>query len=39
VTEAPHTTEGKLAELRSRLDTAIHAGNERAVEKQHAKGR
>src|SRR6185312_3532642 len=38
-TDAPHTTAGKLAELRSRLDTAIHAGNERAVEKQHAKGK
>jgi propionyl-CoA carboxylase beta chain len=36
---APHTTAGKLAELRDRLDTAIHAGNERAVEKQHAKGK
>jgi propionyl-CoA carboxylase beta chain len=36
---APHTTAGKLTELRSRLDTAIHAGNERAVEKQHAKGK
>ena len=37
--DALHTTAGKLAELRSRLDTAIHAGNARAVEKQHAKGK
>ena len=35
----PHTTAGKLAELRSRLDEAIHAGSARAVEKQHAKGK
>jgi propionyl-CoA carboxylase beta chain len=34
-----HTTAGKLEELRSRLDDAIHAGSERAVEKQHAKGK
>ena len=34
-----HTTAGKLAELRGRVEEAIHAGNERAVEKQHAKGK
>ncbi|MEU6137110.1 acyl-CoA carboxylase subunit beta [Nocardioides sp. NPDC047086] len=34
-----HTTAGKLAELERRLDEAIHAGSEKAVEKQHAKGR
>lgn len=34
-----HTTAGKLEELRSRLDEATHAGSERAVEKQHAKGK
>jgi propionyl-CoA carboxylase beta chain len=38
-TPDPHTTAGKLAELRSRLDEAIHAGSARAVEKQHAKGK
>src|SRR5260221_7166637 len=36
---APHTTGAKLAELRGRLDEAIHAGSARAVEKQHAKGK
>jgi propionyl-CoA carboxylase beta chain len=36
---APHTTAGKLAELRRRSDEAIHAGSGRAVEKQHAKGK
>ncbi|MBR7830576.1 acyl-CoA carboxylase subunit beta [Actinospica sp. MGRD01-02] len=34
-----HTTAGKLAELRTRLDEAVHAGSARAVEKQHAKGK
>jgi len=34
-----HTTAGKLAELRARLDEAVHAGSARAVEKQHAKGK
>src|ERR1700722_3313643 len=34
-----HTTAGKLAELRSRLDEAVHAGSVRAVEMQHAKGK
>ncbi len=34
-----HTTAGKLEELRSRLNEATHAGSERAVEKQHAKGK
>src|SRR5260221_2902537 len=36
---APHTTGAKLAELRGRLDEAIHAGSQRAVERQHAKGK
>ena len=36
---APHTTAGKLADLRVRLDEAIHAGSARAVERQHAKGK
>jgi len=35
----PHTTAGKLAELRVRFDEAVHAGSARAVEKQHAKGK
>ncbi|MDP9407544.1 MAG: acyl-CoA carboxylase subunit beta [Actinomycetota bacterium] len=35
----PHTTAGKLAELRRRTDEAVHAGSARAVEGQHAKGK
>lgn len=35
----PHTTAGKLAELRSRIDQAVHSGSAAAVEKQHAKGK
>jgi propionyl-CoA carboxylase beta chain len=34
-----HTTAGKLADLESRLDEAVHAASAKAVEKQHAKGR
>src|ERR1700712_1177861 len=34
-----HTTAGKLAELGRRYDEAVHAGSERAVDKQHAKGK
>jgi propionyl-CoA carboxylase beta chain len=34
-----HTTAGKLADLQRRYDEAVHAGSERAVEKQHAKGK
>ncbi|MEU2970422.1 acyl-CoA carboxylase subunit beta [Nocardiopsis alba] len=34
-----HTTAGKLADLRRRRYEAVHAGSERAVEKQHAKGK
>ncbi|MDR0344696.1 MAG: acyl-CoA carboxylase subunit beta [Nocardiopsaceae bacterium] len=34
-----HTTAGKLADLQRRRDEAIHAGSERAVERQHAKGK
>lgn len=34
-----HTTAGKIEELRDRVEEAIHAGSERAVEKQHAKGK
>ena len=34
-----HTTAGKIALLREKLDEAVHAGSARAVEKQHAKGK
>ncbi|MEV6287691.1 acyl-CoA carboxylase subunit beta [Kribbella sp. NPDC051770] len=34
-----HTTAGKLADLEQRLDEAVHAGSERAVDKQHARGK
>src|SRR5215831_4976525 len=34
-----HTTAGKLADLEKRRTEAIHAGSERAVERQHAKGK
>ncbi|HEV3066863.1 MAG TPA: acyl-CoA carboxylase subunit beta [Streptosporangiaceae bacterium] len=34
-----HTTAGKIADLQRRRDEAIHAGSERAVERQHAKGK
>jgi propionyl-CoA carboxylase beta chain len=35
----PHTTAGKLAELEKHRHEAIHAGSQRAVERQHAKGK
>ena len=34
-----HTTAGKIEDLRARVEEAIHAGDARAVEKQHAKGK
>ena len=34
-----HTTAGKLADFERRTAEATHAGSERAVEKQHAKGK
>jgi propionyl-CoA carboxylase beta chain len=34
-----HTTAGKIADLQRRRDEAVHAGSERAVERQHAKGK
>ncbi len=34
-----HTTAGKLADLRRRIEEATHAGSRRAVDKQHAKGK
>jgi propionyl-CoA carboxylase beta chain len=35
----PHTTAGKLADLDRRRQAAVHAGAERQVERQHAKGK
>jgi propionyl-CoA carboxylase beta chain len=34
-----HTSAGKADDLTRRLDEAVHAGSERAIEKQHAKGK
>jgi propionyl-CoA carboxylase beta chain len=34
-----HTTAGKLADLYLRDDAAVHAGSEKAIERQHAKGK
>ena len=34
-----HTTAGKLEDLQARINAATHAGSERAIEKQHAKGK
>jgi propionyl-CoA carboxylase beta chain len=34
-----HTTAGKIADLDRRRQEAVHAGSERAVERQHAKGK
>jgi propionyl-CoA carboxylase beta chain len=34
-----HTTAGKVRDLGRRLEEAVHAGSERAIEKQHAKGK
>jgi propionyl-CoA carboxylase beta chain len=34
-----HTTVGKLADLEDRLEAAVHAGSQRAIEKQHTKGK
>ncbi|MEU6643784.1 acyl-CoA carboxylase subunit beta [Saccharomonospora sp. NPDC046836] len=34
-----HTTAGKLADLYLRYHEAVHAGSERAIERQHAKGK
>jgi propionyl-CoA carboxylase beta chain len=36
---APHTTAGKIADLERRRHEAVHAGSERAVERQHARGK
>ena len=34
-----HTTAGKIADLGRRRQEAVHAGSQRAVERQHAKGK
>ncbi|UYM07877.1 acyl-CoA carboxylase subunit beta [Solicola gregarius] len=34
-----HTTAGKLSDLDRRLDEAVHAGSQRAIEKQHSRGK
>ena len=34
-----HTTAGRVAQLRHKVDEAVHAGSARAVEAQHAKGK
>ena len=34
-----HTTAGKIKDLERRLEEALHAGSQRAVEKQHVKGK
>jgi len=34
-----HSTSGKLAQLRHKLDEAVHAGSARAVEAQHKRGK
>jgi propionyl-CoA carboxylase beta chain len=34
-----HTTAGKLADLERRVDSAVHAGSAKAVEKRHAQGK
>jgi len=34
-----HTTAGKLADLRRRVDEVANAGSQRAVDKQHARGK
>jgi propionyl-CoA carboxylase beta chain len=35
----PHTTAGKIADLARRRREAVHAGSQRAVERQHARGK
>ncbi len=37
--EDPHSTAGKLAGLGRRRHEAVHAGSQRAVERQHARGK
>jgi len=35
----PHTTAGKLADLEQHRHEAVHAGSERAIERQHSRGK
>jgi propionyl-CoA carboxylase beta chain len=35
----PHTNAGRIAEFEHRTDEAVHAGSQRAIDKQHAKGK
>ena len=35
----PHTTAGKIAELQRRNEASMHAGSEKAIAKQHKKGK
>jgi propionyl-CoA carboxylase beta chain len=35
----PHTTADKIADLEARRHDAVHAGSQRAVERQHSKGK
>ncbi len=35
----PHTTAGKLAELQRRNEASLHAGSDKAIAKQHKKGK
>lgn len=35
----PHTTAGRIQDLYRRREEALHAGSERAIEKQHSKGK
>jgi propionyl-CoA carboxylase beta chain len=40
-TSAPdiHTTAGRIVDLAHRVDEAVHAGSDKAIEKQHARGK
>jgi propionyl-CoA carboxylase beta chain len=35
----PRTTAGRIAEFEQRTEEAVHAGSQRAIDKQHAKGK
>jgi propionyl-CoA carboxylase beta chain len=36
---SPRTTQGRIEEFERRRDEAVHAGSQRAIDKQHAKGK
>jgi propionyl-CoA carboxylase beta chain len=38
-TPSPRTTAGRIAEFEHRTAEAVHAGSQRAIDKQHAKGK